>query len=109
MQSSGSITFPFDLDIFSPFESRTIACMYTSLKGSLSCNSRLNMTIRATQKKRISYPVSRTDPGKKFYRSAVFSGHPKELNGNRPELNHVSVTSGSRMNSTSDLSQPSFF
>mmetsp|Transcript_12703 Transcript_12703/g.36825 ORF Transcript_12703/g.36825 Transcript_12703/m.36825 type:complete len:205 (-) Transcript_12703:1477-2091(-) len=53
------------------------------------------MTMRATQKKRMSRPVSRSVVGKKPRRSAVLSGHPMTENGKRPELNHVSSTSSS--------------
>ncbi len=58
--SIGSITFPFDLLIFSEFSSLTILWRITFSKGSLSVKSRENITILATQKNKISYPVSRT-------------------------------------------------
>ncbi|CAB4543866.1 unannotated protein [freshwater metagenome] len=52
-------------------------------------------TIRATQKKRMSYPVTKTLVGKNFARSSVLSGQPKVENGHKPEENQVSRTSGS--------------
>jgi hypothetical protein len=52
-----------------------------SLKGSWPVSSCDNITIRATQKKRMSEPVSRRSPGKKSWRSAVARGHPREANG----------------------------
>lgn len=59
MTSMGSITLPTDLDILRPYLSRTIACRYTVLKGSLPVRVSPIMTIRATQKNRMSWPVSR--------------------------------------------------
>lgn len=38
---------------------------HTSVNGSFSVSPRLSMAMRATQKKRISWPVARTLPGKK--------------------------------------------
>ena len=95
LTSSGSITLPFDLDIFTPSLSRTIACRYTSLKGSWSVNCRDIITMRATQKKRISRPVSSKLPGKNPRKSGVSSGQPSTEKGKRPLLNHVSSTSSS--------------
>jgi hypothetical protein len=39
------------------------------LKGSLSVRQRLIITMRATQKNRMSEPVSNKSPGKKAFRS----------------------------------------
>ena len=61
MTSRGSITFPRDFDIFLPSLSRTMACKYTSVNGSLSVSCRPIMTMRATQKNKISNPVSRSN------------------------------------------------
>mmetsp|Transcript_20475 Transcript_20475/g.38934 ORF Transcript_20475/g.38934 Transcript_20475/m.38934 type:complete len:334 (-) Transcript_20475:592-1593(-) len=91
----GSITLPRDLDILRPCASRTMACKYTCLNGTLPVSARLIITMRATQKKRMSCPVSSSAPGKKSSRSGVCSGHPMVEKGNRPEENHVSSTSGS--------------
>ncbi len=63
MTSRGSITFPFVLDIFSPFSSRTIACRYTVRKGTSPMKCRPIIIIRATQKKMMSWPVSMTEFG----------------------------------------------
>ena len=54
------------------------------------------MTILATQKNNISYPVSKTEFGKKVLKSkeSVF-GQSKQENGNNALLNHVSNTSSS--------------
>ena len=94
MISTGSITFPRLLDIFFPSLSLMIGCKNTVLKGSVSMSQQENITIRATQKNRISHPVSRIVLGKNALRSNVYSlGHPRVENGNRPEENHVSRTS----------------
>ena len=61
--SRGSSTFPVVLLILAPWASRTNPCIYTVWKGALSVSCRPSMTIRATQKKRISYPVSSTLAG----------------------------------------------
>ncbi len=63
VMSSGSITFPRVLDIFSPFLSRTIACRKTVRKGTSCMKCSPSMAIRATQKKRMSNPVSITEFG----------------------------------------------
>lgn len=42
---------------------RVISHCHTSLKGSLPVSFRPSMTIRATQKKRMSWPVSSSVPG----------------------------------------------
>src|SRR5690606_9657639 len=51
--------------------------------------------ILATQKKIMSYPVSITEVGWNFLRSAVFSGHPRVEKVHRPDENHVSKVSAS--------------
>lgn len=61
--SSGSITFPSDLDILRPCASRIIAWQSTSLNGIWPVSLSPSMTIRATQKKRMSQPVSRIEDG----------------------------------------------
>src|SRR5580693_5975687 len=65
-QSSGSTVFPRDLDIFLPNWSRTRPCSATSRNGTASSGawSRIaykpNIIIRATQKNKMSYPVTST-------------------------------------------------
>ena len=65
-QSSGSTVFPRDLDIFLPNWSRTSPCSATTRKGMASGGAwsriayRPNIIIRATQKNRMSYPVTST-------------------------------------------------
>ena len=93
--SRGSITFPFDLDIFYPSSSRTIGWRKTVWNGSLSVKLRDIITIRATQKNRISPPVSSKSPGKKAFISFVSSGQPIVEIGKNPEENQVSSTSSS--------------
>ena len=57
--------------------------------------------MRATQKKRMSCPVSITCVGKNLARSAASSlGHPRVENGQRPEENQVSSTSSSWYSTT---------
>src|SRR6266403_135507 len=58
-------------------------------------NLRPIIIMRATQKKMMSKPVTRTDVGYHVSRSRVFSGQPSVENGQRPEENQVSSTSGS--------------
>src|SRR5690606_10416214 len=53
------------------------------------------MTIRATQKKMMSNPVTSTEPGKKALSSGVSCGQPSVENGHSAEENHVSSTSSS--------------
>ena len=49
--------------IFLPNLSRTMAWRYTVVNGSTSVSSSPIMTILATQKNRMSCPVSSSDPG----------------------------------------------
>src|SRR5215475_4780718 len=58
-------------------------------------NLRPIIIMRATQKKMMSKPVTRTDVGYHVARSGVCSGQPSVENGHRPDENHVSRTSGS--------------
>eukprot|EP00878_Enallax_costatus_P044289 GHUV01052751.1.p1 GENE.GHUV01052751.1~~GHUV01052751.1.p1 ORF type:complete len:107 (+),score=9.59 GHUV01052751.1:3-323(+) len=58
--SNGSITLPRDLLILRPLSSRTSPCKYTVWKGDCPVSARPIMIMRATQKNRISWPVSRT-------------------------------------------------
>ena len=59
------------------------------------------MTIRATQKNRMSHPVSSMVEGKNAFRSSAdTSGQPRPDMGNNPELNQVSRTSESCSTST---------
>src|SRR5712692_357498 len=64
--SSGSTVFPRDLDIFLPNWSRTRPCRATIRNGTASAGGasriayRPNIIIRATQKNRMSYPVTST-------------------------------------------------
>lgn len=98
MTSSGSITLPNDFDILRPSESRTREWQYTSEKGILPVIFSPSMIIRATQKKRMSQPVSRIDVGYSVSISCVCSGQPRVEKGHRPEENHVSRTSSSLFN-----------
>ena len=96
MISNGSITFPLDFDILFPSESHTIGWRRISLNGSLSVSHNDIMTILATQKNNISWPVYKTELGKKALKSGCSSfGHLTGEKGNSPELNHVSSTSWS--------------
>ena len=63
VMSSGSMTFPRVFDIFSPFSSRTIACRNTVRNGTCPMKCRPSIAMRATQKKRMSKPVSITEFG----------------------------------------------
>ncbi len=54
------------------------------------------MTMRATQRKRMSRAVESTSVGWNARSSGVSSGQPSVANGHRPDENHVSSTSGSR-------------
>src|SRR5690349_12294480 len=61
IHSSGSTTLPEDFDIFLPYWSRTMPCRATTSNGCVPCIAyRPNIIIRATQKNRMSYPVTST-------------------------------------------------
>ena len=62
--SIGSIPFPSDLDILRPCSSRISPCKRTCLNGALPVNSSDWKIIRETQKKIMSYPVTRVLVGK---------------------------------------------
>lgn len=110
MISRGSITLPRDLDILFPYESQTRGCRRTSLKGILPVSQTDIITMRATQKKRISWPVSRSWLGKKVLKSRCsVSGHFRGEKGKRPELNQVSSTSPSCSTSIYSLGSPNNF
>ncbi|MNN67220.1 hypothetical protein D3C81_1828440 [compost metagenome] len=55
------------------------------------------MTMRATQKKIISKPVTSTDDGRKVLKSGVSSGQPSVEKGTSADENQVSSTSSSRV------------
>lgn len=94
--SIGSITFPFDFDIFSPFSALTILWSKTVLKGTYPVSIKLIIAILATQKNNISYPVSKIVFGNNSLYSGSFSfGHPAQEKGNKAEENQVSRTSSS--------------
>ena len=61
--SRGSMPLPRDLDIFRPLSSRTRPWMSTFSKGYFPICSQPEKIIRATQKKMMSYPVTRTEVG----------------------------------------------
>lgn len=56
----GFITLPSDLLILRPFSSLTRPCKYTVSKGTWPVRPRPIMIMRATQKNRMSWPVSST-------------------------------------------------
>ena len=60
MTSRGSMTLPFDFDIFCPRSSRTSAWMYTVGNGTSFIKCRPIIIMRATQKKMMSKPVTST-------------------------------------------------
>ena len=97
IKSIGSKVFPLDLLIFWPSASRTKPWTYTVLNGTLPVKWQVIITIRATQKKMMSKPVTNTDEGRKCLIAGVSSGQPSELKGTSAELNQVSSTSGSRL------------
>ncbi len=68
--------------------------MKTRSKGWRPMKCMESMIIRATQKKMMSYAVTRTVVGNQKSSSSVSSGQPRVLKGHRPELNQVSSTSG---------------
>ena len=63
IRSMGSRMLPFDFDILLPSASRTSPWMYTSRNGTSPMNFSPNMIMRATQKKMMSKPVTRTVVG----------------------------------------------
>ncbi len=64
------------------------------------------MTMRATQKKMMSKPVTSTDDGRNVASSFVSSGQPSVEWHQSAELNHVSSTSSSRVKDAG--ARPSF-
>ncbi len=64
MRSIGSSTLPLDLLIFWPSASRIRPWTYTSRKGILPVRWVVIITIRATQKKMMSKPVTSTLEGR---------------------------------------------
>jgi hypothetical protein len=102
IRSIGSSVLPLDLDIFWPCESRTRPCTYTVSNGTLPVKCVVIMTIRATQKKMMSKPVTSTDEGRKALRSGVSSGQPRVENGTSADENQVSSTSASRRSARGD-------
>ena len=64
IRSIGSSTLPFDLLIFWPSESRTRPVTYTSRNGTLPVKCSDIITMRATQKKMMSKPVTSTEVGR---------------------------------------------
>src|SRR5690625_6938861 len=85
--------------------------MSTSLNGFFPVNSRDWKIIRDTQKKIMSYPVTRASVGKYRLKSgASSSGHPIVEKGHKAELNHVSKTSVScsQFSSSSGASFPTY-
>ena len=98
MRSSGSSTFPLDLLIFCPSASRIRPCTYTSRNGTLPVKCSDIITIRATQKKMMSKPVTSTEVGRKVLSSLVSCGQPSVENGHNAEENQVSSTSSSWRN-----------
>ncbi|CSB24642.1 Uncharacterised protein [Vibrio cholerae] len=99
--SIGSSTLPFDFDILSPFSSRIRPVTYTVLNGTCALPSSslqkcmVIMIMRATQKKMMSKPVTRTSVGWKTFSSGVFSGQPSVPKVHNAEENQVSSTSSS--------------
>ena len=63
IMASGSMTLPFDLDIFWPRSSRTRPWMHTVRNGTSPMKCRPIIIIRATQKKMMSNPVTSTSVG----------------------------------------------
>ena len=61
--SIGSMPFPSDLDMRRPIWSLTVPLMRTSVKGRSPMNSYPAITMRATQKNRISDAVTSVLPG----------------------------------------------
>ena len=54
---------PSDFDILRCFVSRTVPCRYTVWNGASPMNSKPDMIMRATQKNRISGPLTSTSVG----------------------------------------------
>lgn len=67
-------------------------------KGTLPVKCTVIITMRATQKKMMSKPVTSTEDGMNNFRSGVSSGQPKVEKGTSAEENQVSSTSSSRFN-----------
>jgi hypothetical protein len=89
------MTFPRDLLIFFPSESLTRGWRKTDLNGIELFKAKLMIVILATQKKRMSLPVSSKELGKREELDFYSFGQLRVLKGRREEENHVSSTSGS--------------
>src|SRR3989344_4049686 len=72
----GSMTLPRDFDILRPCASRTRPCRYTLRKGTVPRQKPVISIMRATQKKRMSYPVSSTSVGWYVAKSLPCRGLP---------------------------------
>ncbi len=102
IRSIGSSTLPLDLDIFCPSASRIRPCTYTSLNGIFPVMCFVIITMRATQKKMMSKPVTSTVDGRYFSRNRFclsLASSPVQSsveNGHSAEENQVSSTSSSR-------------
>src|SRR5699024_11377824 len=103
MTSIGSTPLPSDLDILRFCSSRTKPCKSTSENGFSPVCSRDEKIMRATQKKIMSYPVTKTFVGKYFFKSAVSSGHPIVENGHKAIENQISNTSSSQVTFSGSL------
>jgi hypothetical protein len=66
------------------------------VNGTLPVKCAVIMTMRATQKKMMSKPVTSTDDGRNRSMSFVCSGQPSVEKGTSADENHVSSTSSSR-------------
>src|SRR3989304_4693250 len=102
IRSMGSSTLPLDLDIFWPSASRIRPCTYTSLNGILPVMCLVIITMRATQKKMMSKPVTSTEEGRYISSAGLdfcgYSGVQSSVeNGHSAEEYQVSSTSGSRV------------
>ncbi len=102
IKSIGSSTLPLDLDIFWPSASRIKPCTYTCLKGILPVICLVIITIRATQKKMMSKPVTKTLEGKYCCKAILASSlalspvQSNVENGHNADEYQVSSTSLSR-------------
>src|SRR5215216_4362152 len=96
IRADGSMPVPSDFDMRRPSGAWMTEWMFTSVNGTCSVSSLPNITIRATQRKMMSRAVESTSVGWNARSCSVPSGQPSVANGQSPDENQVSSTSGSR-------------
>ena len=94
----GTITLPLDFDIFLRSGSTTKPEIVARCQGSC-CSSRCERTTRENNQVRMmSWAWGAMSMGKVSCHNCLSRSHPQAICGDREEVAHVSITSGSAMN-----------